>query len=569
VVGRVSNRGVLALATILFVARPDHTEVRTHPLLVDDSNTLAELEDRGLSFASVVGADRLRDIVHAVERDIADTTAGQPPDSPRRPFRPEWLARGRFELVGIVNRIDRRRFDPSTCGEVRLVYRLAIQNRRRPATRLPMTVNVRIPQPRPPGDVDCARVAARWLAREGILSLVGSLPPPAQIEINYQSVHVPGARSDMDDNAEYVLRSFEVVGSSLRVDGLFNTPRPDLDPATLLAWVATHLPEIDDGSAVLPKDFLAERAVSVSPRGLTNVANRPFAKLLAPDAIARLPLHSLALARSAELLLRRLDESTCTGCHQTRAIAGFHLLGEERSLASFNTLAVGHSAHLTADLRWRETDLESAARGERAAPRPFALHPDGKRGSTCGLVPGLAAWSCGVGLACRDIHHADVGVCTVAASHAPGDPCEDVTVAPNARLEGPIVTTATTDSTCPAPVGEQREGPFCAPNWLGFTGGMCSERCQAVGQRNAEGTAICASLPAAGYEADCFVTDEPIERCLKRHFVTAFVATCDREHSCRDDYACARVPGAPREVGACVPPYFVFQARVDGPRLDR
>jgi hypothetical protein len=116
-------------------------------------------------------------------------------------------------------------------------------------------------------------------------------------------------------------------------------------------------------------------------------------------------------------------------------------------------------------------------------------------------------------------------------------------------------------------VGDQATGKFCAPNWLGFTGGVCSERCSEVGEHRAG--AICAPLPSAGYEADCFVSEEPVEQCLPRHFVTAWVASCDADHPCRADYGCARVPNAPLGVGACVPPYFIFQARVDGPRLDR
>lgn len=129
------------------------------------------------------------------------------------------------------------------------------------------------------------------------------------------------------------------------------------------------------------------------------------------------------------------------------------------------------------------------------------------------------------------------------------------------------MTAAPPDAACPAPSGAQRSGKFCAPNWLGFTGGVCSARCASAGAQ--EGGAICAPLPAAGYEADCFVGNEPVESCLPRHLVNAWVASCDDRRPCRDDYGCARVPGAPPGVGACVPPYFLFQARVDGPRLDR
>jgi hypothetical protein len=542
------------------------------PLLVDDAKTLRALEEHGLSFERTVGARRLAVIAEAVTRDMSEVTKDAPADSPRRPFRPAWLTRGSFQLIGVVNRIDRRAFDPSGCGEVRLVYRLALRGKDRPTTRLPMTVNVRIPQPRPAG-ADCSAVARRWLGRPDLRALVAELPPPSKIEINYQSIHVPATEHDMDDNAEYILRAFDVDGASLVAGHLFNTPRVDLDAnerANLLAWAAAHVTQIDEGSAVVPDELLATRITSVSPRGLIHEANRPFSRLIGdPEAaFAGLSLAGRARVRTPELLLRRLDELTCVGCHQTRGVAGFHLLGEERDEhQTFNALAVGHSQHLGADLGWRAADLASVARGERAAVRPFAAYPDGHFGAECGLTAGLAEWTCDEGLVCRDIHHGAWGVCAPKEGGRPGEPCENVVVKPDARVLGAMVTSLGPDSTCPAPTNGSPTGAFCAPNWLGFTGGMCSETCTTTGE--IKGASICAPLPAAGYEADCFLGHEPIEQCLERHLVTARVAKCDATTPCRDDYGCARVPGAAPGVGACVPPYFIFQARVDGPVLDR
>jgi hypothetical protein len=56
---------------------------------------------------------------------------------------------------------------------------------------------------------------------------------------------------------------------------------------------------------------------------------------------------------------------------------------------------------------------------------------------------------------------------------------------------------------------------------------------------------------------------------MKRHYSIVRLPTCSAERPCRDDYECARVPGAEPGTGACVPPYFVFQLRLDGPLLDR
>ncbi len=542
------------------------------PLLVDDPKTLKALEERGLSFERIVGKSGLAVITQAITDDMSELTRDAPPDSPRRPFRPAWLTRGSFELIGLVNRIDRRAFDARGCGEVRLVYRLALRGPQRPTTRLPMTVNVRIPQPKPHG-ADCGEVARRWLGKPDLLRLVGELPRPSKVEINYQSIHVPATEHDMDDNAEYILRAFDFEGASLVPGHLFNTPRTDLDAdgrAKLLGWVVEHVAEIDEGTAVVPDELLATRITSVSPRGLIHEANRPFSRLIGEPraAFARVSFEGRSRAHTPELLLRRLDELTCVGCHQTRGVAGFHLLGEERDEHQrFNALAVGHSPHLGADLAWRAVDLANVAKAARSPYRPFAAYPDGHFGAECGLTPGLAEWSCDAGLVCRDIHHGPWGVCAPNEGRRPGEPCEDVVVKPDARALGAIVTSRGPDLTCPAPTGDQATGAFCAPNWLGFTGGMCSERCTSLGE--VQGGSICAPLPAAGYEADCFLGREPIEQCLERHFVTARVGRCDASTPCRDDYGCARVPGAPPGVGACVPPYFIFQARVDGPALDR
>ena len=37
--------------------------------------------------------------------------------------------------------------------------------------------------------------------------------------------------------------------------------------------------------------------------------------------------------------------------------------------------------------------------------------------------------------------------------------------------------------------------------------------------------------------------------------------TCSPSRFCREDYICARTPSGQ---GACIPPYFLFQMRVDG-----
>ncbi len=595
----VHAKDAILFVVCLAVARPDaragaalldlpNVPPTDAALLVDDPRTMVRLEGEGYAFDRVLSEGQRRSLLEIVQADMSEIVRGLTSRSAQRPFRVVWMVRGRFELVGVVNRLDRRVFDAPdapTCGEVRLVYRLALENKGRPSTRMPMTVNVRIPQPAARG-ADCGAVARAWRSPHDVGALLAALPPPTKVEVNFQSVHIPSSREDMDDHAEYIERTLSITGDRLEPDVLMDTPRDDLsegERADLLAWIGSNLDAIDDGRALIPARFLAQRAISVSPRGLVKPANRPFARLFGGDdatgsealrrAVPSAALASRARVTNHALLLRRLDEATCPGCHQSRGIAGFHLLGEERDRSvAFNALAVGHSPHLGADLTWRRAYLDALADG-RPLPssRPFAVRPDGEGayGAECGVAPEYAAWTCGPGLVCRDLHHGPVGVCAPAVTSRAGEPCEAVKTAPASRPEGPLVTSLGADPSCPAPVNEARTGLFCAPNWLGFTGGMCSERCDAIGEIDARSSAICAGLPSAGYEAECFVGREPVEACLPRHLVRARIATCDAAHPCRDDYACARIPGAPTGVGACIPPYFVFQLRVDGPALDR
>jgi hypothetical protein len=261
---------------------------------------------------------------------------------------------------------------------------------------------------------------------------------------------------------------------------------------------------------------------------------------------------------------------TCPGCHQSQAIAGFHLLGEERDPeATFNALEVGRSRHFDAELAWRQDLIETWARGGSfATARPFADHgADGGYGAHCGLGdPGFADWTCGAGLMCRDVTHDEVGVCVPDDGNHPGDPCQEARVGASVGADGDRIQSHAAEA-CTLTPGADEATAGCTPNAYGFVGGQCSEACATPG--SVDGPYVCAELPATEYEADCFPSKEPIEACMKAHALARRVRSCDRARPCRDDFACVRTPAPGRTVGACVPPYFVFQARVDGPALDR
>jgi hypothetical protein len=527
------------------------------------------------AIADVLEADvRELDAREGVRKDVA---------APNHPFDVGWLRaeRTRFELVGVLNRLDRRFADPSHCGEVRLVYRLALTPEDRKTTRLPMTINVMFPQP---GNASCQDVAARWLALpargvarvEAIAAILGSLPRFEEVEIDLQNLHGPSLKRDEDDHAEYLLRAFQVQAGRATPKRLFNTPRAPLDPdarADLRAWIAENFLAIDAGTAVVPERFLAERVVSLTPRGLARPKNRTYRRLFEPADLADLPYAEATQIKSPAALLRYLDEGTCHGCHQSRSIAGFHLLGEERDAATFNALAVGRSTHLLEELAWRDGLVRATADGAPwATPRPFAEHgrEGGRYGARCGAGdPGFASWKCAPGLRCRNSNHDEIGQCVPVGANGPGDACENATIEPRDGPDGDRVVPKVSEK-CVGPGGAApTDAASCTPKGFGFPGGLCSDACTNLGAYDARTETICADLPKSGFESDCFAAEQPIEECLENHVVRRIVRACNADLPCRDDYGCARVSGAPAGFGACVPPYFVFQARVDGPILDR
>jgi len=138
--------------------------------------------------------------------------------------------------------------------------------------------------------------------------------------------------------------------------------------------------------------------------------------------------------KSPRGLLRRLDQGTCQGCHATRSIAGFHLLGESRDPdARLNALAVARSTHVHLELGWGSDLIATVARGQDAydAPRPFAerrAKGPGGIGAHCGLDadPSFAGWTCASGLVCRDLYHDRdaIGACAPEDGNHEGDACQ-------------------------------------------------------------------------------------------------------------------------------------------------
>jgi hypothetical protein len=570
------------------------------PLLITDPGVLTALEARGLALHDVLASagpetdrlfdasDRYRAFVGLVALDDSlarwrDPSAVVGLRGSHRLFDPGWLDSPvtRFELAAVVNRIDRRHTTTTGCGETRLVYRLAY-GRGAGGSRLPMTLNVVLPQPD-----DCRAVGRKWLALERATDLAGALvgaggplaqrPEPMRFEVNFQSGRWPaGVRPSLGGHAEYVLRVFTLDRGEVQIGTLENTPTQKLhfdEGATLRRWLGAHASEIDTGYAILPPEFLAERSVSVQPRGFVRYANRPFSQSVgdAPRAFGALDFGSFESFSTPEGMLRRLDQMSCKGCHSTRSVAGFHILGADRAGTSpYNAIAVGISPHLRGELPWRRRYLEATIAGDTVAARPFAERADGGGGvgAACGLGdPTFARWTCDPGLVCKERYHDGVGTCAPEDGNHAGDGVESGTMSEDRRGLNDVVRNVRVEP-CLAIDGRPAEVARSAD---GFPGGMCYASCPTLGA--IDGERICGTIPnGQGTEFDGFTRclaehAQSFDVCLADDSHPVWLRRCDFDVPCRDDYLCVSVPGGPTGQGACLPPYFLFQVRVDGHRV--
>ncbi len=573
------------------VAAPD--------VLLNDPVLLAQLEADGFGLGRALGGDstntatlkasstRFTALTTKIEQDLAaartaDREAGVGLAYAHRQFDAQWLAstKAQFKLVGIVNRLDLAHRTPSACGEVRFIYRLSYTTAQG-SSRLPMTLNVVHDQATVGGS--CAPVAQAWRSANGqraaVSALLAPYRDPARVEMNLQAVRWPAVtRADMGGYAEYLMRVFTVSGGSLTPQALPDTIRTNLNPADkaeLAAWITANIDAIDRGDAVIPTKFLNTKATSVSPRGLARGANRLYLTVFPEpeQTFGDLDYASLSLIKSPGGLIRKLDTMTCQGCHQSRGLAGFHLLGEEEAGQSRgNAIEVGSSPHLNDELAWRQQAQADVAAGDAIeAPRPYAERSAttiGTYGAHCDLAgdPSFRGWTCASGFTCKDLSGEEIGMCVTAEAPQAGDTCETSTVSFNADPKLDRVSDFATQQCGVMPTGRRAycnhsgTKPFTTSNFGGFPNGSCSSPCLTMGLTR--GDTICGAQPPNGFN-DCLGAGTDFTTCLA-NATPEFRRRCDARTPCGDDYVCAGVIGAPKGVGACMPPYFIFQVRVDG-----
>jgi hypothetical protein len=377
-------------------------------------------------------------------------------------------------LAGIVNRMDRAFVSESNCGEIRLIYRLTRTDASEApdaSARLPMTLNIVL---KARGDdaadgsaaITCAGIAGRWLATAGglltgaelaaqLTAKDGPLDPVKpqnviRIETNLQIAHAPKS-AIRDFRTDYLLKVFDYSAQSRRfeeapLENQIDRERILSDPALrreFKTWLLDpgHFSRFDRGTILIPEKFLATSAIAPTPAGLAASHLQPAFGLVQGEDAAAEPVFTerdvvTALKKAAERGVtmqnirsvagfeRRLNDITCSGCHQTRGIGGFHFPGVDAMAAKpSNSTVVPASPHFFGDQIRRRDILASMRDGRRPDySRGFSDRPQSRGsaeladteyrdgwGAHCYVQRANAAdndrsfrsWTCAEGLACQ------------------------------------------------------------------------------------------------------------------------------------------------------------------------
>ena len=396
----------------------------------------------------------------------------------------------RFVLAGIVNRMDRAYLSEANCGEIRLIYRLTRTSVPEASDaaispRLPMTLSVVL---KAKGDnaidgsgeaITCSEIARRWLAA-GDLPLTGTelaeklisgdgpldLIRPEnvdRIEANLQIAYAPKSPA-RDFRTDYLLKVFRYNAQAQAfeeapLENQIDRERIFADEKLrhgFKAWLVDpqHFSELDRGTILIPREFLATGAIAATPAGFAPSKLQPAFGFVQGDdaavnsvfresdvvaALKKAAEHGVTLQniRSVAGFEHRLNDMTCTGCHQTRGIGGFHFPGVDWTAANpSNSTVVPASPHFFGDQIRRRDILTSLRGGTRPDySRGFSGRPqlrgsvelagteyDDGWGALCyRQKPNLTnndksfrSWTCAEGLACQPVGNASrLGMCFV------------------------------------------------------------------------------------------------------------------------------------------------------------
>ncbi len=508
-----------------------------------------------------------------------------------RLFNAQWLQSkdAFYELIGVVPRFDMAPFGSQKfrCGETRLIYRLAYEKKWKGSdvySRLPLILNVvfwntKNLEPKDHSPKLCSAIARDWnaLRKKDLAAFLlkkMSRKNLKSIEVNMQAVRWPSTvRPDFGGYAEYILRVFTQENKNRFVPStLLNT----LDTAKiksnlnlkkeLKAFLLSErsLAQADNGTLRIPEKFLATKTTSFAFHGSHRKANRHLDLIFNSQELEGPSWSKYNTFKSKQAWKRRVEDHSCAGCHQGRSIAGFHFVGKDKEKSFFaNKIFFAQSGHLREDKKRREQFFQELVQGK--SPKTFREFSErspkekGLYGAHCtlGKDKSFREWTCANGLKCENLvaskpsDDLGIGVCMPKTAGTGGDPSETGTVTQLANPRKDRVT--------------QKKERACSEGYSsfdardGFPSGICFKECPAHKKQLKEGEA-CGLIAFNGFNP-CLARGEAFTKCLSQFTGELVLKSCGRSAPCRNDYVCAKAKG---EKGVCIPPYFLFQLRLDG-----
>ncbi|HET7435773.1 MAG TPA: hypothetical protein VFN10_13775 [Thermoanaerobaculia bacterium] len=541
------------------------------------------------------------------------------------------------------------------CGEVSLLYRFSYSIRDgKQQSRLPVTLNLVFPALPSHGRVTCQEIARRWVGEmesqavrspkrhaadlrngdRGALAFITGREL-LRVELNMQAYRKSASTDETNFGTEaaYLIRVFkwdEKAGLFLpeflrdqidrdkvlcsAADSASDCAAKKARRKALVAFLSKPdvIASIDKGT--LEVDYglgvLAVRAASTSPGGFHRSKNQPYwnaggsdqdvitdAEIAHALEIAKTKRIPLSFIKSIDDFRTRLNETSCTGCHQTRAIAGFHFPGADRQeTPAVNAVLVAGSPHFYGDQPRRADIVRLIAHGRHRlneyelatsySARPMARFAErlastqmiGGWGATCLMPEAIATsrrdWPCrsDLQLACvplfRSHNDPGVGTCVPDQRHEIGDPLQ----------RGDVITTGFGKDTYvrTAPQGPDTRIPDSAlpanpPPMNGYygshqeffagdasstdratrrdalTGGFPSGMLRLSECLGLPSESTCALIATSGFNT-CIgrLASDPtytINTCFENFTSFAGMRACDAGSPCRDDYICVRPMG--------------------------
>ncbi|MGK0366915.1 MAG: hypothetical protein ACI9QD_000045 [Thermoproteota archaeon] len=584
---------------ILFLGLTLFSHAKAKPLLILDEPLLVQqLEDKGFKFSQVISGtlknknsdlikhSNYQSFIKFIEQDLDDIKAGDKYLSvtmakKHRLFDKRWLSSklAFFELIGVFTRFDRIPFSNNpkfSCGEVRLIYRLAYrktEQKEKIYTRLPLTLNLVYWAKNK--NLTCPQVAKGWDVKSSKAITVIKNKDQFKfsnlkaIEINLQAVRWPSSiRPDFGGYAEYLMRVFKFDQIENKFKASFMENMIDVEKIKIDSKLKNELKtyltnpliakNFDKGIGTIPDKFLTTKSISAAFHGMGRLKNRPFDQVFKNKDFQDLNFTDYRFVKTPSAYLRRLNDMSCVGCHQGRAIAGFHFIGnDKKEIFSANAIIMSRSGHLQLDLKRRTQYIAQLISGKTAVQaRGFSERLEtevGKYGAHCSLGTDISfvKWNCKDGLKCQSIDTATtnsiIGVCLPEKNKFAGDPCDVGRISQKANSRRDRIIKKSTRAC--------RKGQYCFKASDGFPGGLCYGECSDL--KDGEG---CGLIAFNGFNS-CLGSNRPFTTCLNKYTGELSLKSCNTENPCRDDFVCARTKN---NTGVCIPPYFLFQLRVDG-----